>query len=126
MNGKNFEFKGSAGGYFVASIVSLITAYIPIVGWPVGFNYYASWIADNALVNGRKVKYSAAYVETLVFLLINVLLLIITLGLYGFWFVPKSFKFIAEHVSYVDETSAPAAAPAAPATPVAPSTPTMA
>jgi uncharacterized membrane protein YjgN (DUF898 family) len=115
METKAFEFHGKAGGYFVVFLITLICSYIPILGWPIAFNYGNQWIADNLLIKGRKVKYSAGYGETLVFLLVNVLLLIVTIGIYVFWFVPKQYRFIVDHSSFVDEQ--PVAAAAAPVAP---------
>lgn len=121
---KSFEFNGTAGGYFVVFLVTLIGAYIPIFGWPFAFNFAANWIADNSKVNGKGLKYSAGYGETLVFLLINILLVIITLGIYTFWFVPKMYRYVAAHLSFVGEVPAAASetndAAAAPAAPQAP------
>lgn len=118
---KTFEFHGTPGQYFVVFIVTLISAYIPIFGWPFGFNYGNKWIADNLTINGRKVKYEAGYGETLVFLLKNILLLIVTFGIYSFWFVPKQYRYILSHASYADEVSA--ATPAGPVMPVDPIAP---
>jgi uncharacterized membrane protein YjgN (DUF898 family) len=127
---KTFEFHGTPGQYFVVFLVTLISAYIPIFGWPFGFNYGNKWIADNLTINGRKVKYQAGYGETLVFLLKNILLLIVTFGIYSFWFVPKSYRYILAHSSYADETPAPTVeVPGMPANPdvtmsIEPSVPT--
>jgi len=59
-------------------------------------------MADNSLVNGRKVVYRAGYGETLKFIVANGLLLLITLGIYSFWFVPKLYGYVADHVEYVN------------------------
>ena len=108
MNNKTFAFHGTAGGYFVVFLVTLITTYVPFFGWAFGFNFTNEWIAKNAEINGRKVQYHAGYGETLKFIFVNFLLLIVTLGIYSFWFTPKSYRFIADHMSFVDE--APVAA----------------
>ncbi len=118
MNQKQFEFTGKPLDYFVVLIISAITAYIPIFGWPIGFNYNNKWLADNVLINGRKVKYTAAYGETLKFLFVNVLLVIVTLGIYMIWFGIKSYKFIADHTEFVDTSAQPMAAPATPPAPM--------
>jgi len=89
MNSNPVKFNGTAGGYFVAMLVSVLTYYIIIFGWPIGFNFVAGWVVDNLEVEGKKMKYSAGYGETLGFLLINMLLLIVTLGIYSFWFFQK-------------------------------------
>lgn len=118
---KTFEFSGTPGQYFVVFLVTLVSAYVPIFGWPFGFNYGNKWIADNLTINGRKVKYQAEYGETLVFLLKNILLMIVTFGIYSFWFVPKSYRYILAHSSFIDE--APVASEPAPVMPVTPVTP---
>lgn len=106
---KPLAFKGSAGGFFVASIVSLVMWYILILGWPVAFNFMNAWIVDNLEVNGRKLKYEAGYGEVLGFLLVNLLLVFITFGIYQFWFVPKAYRFVVDHTRYEDGTPVAAA-----------------
>lgn len=108
---KPLAFKGSAGGFFVASIVSLVMWYILILGWPVAFNFMNAWIVDNLEVNGRKLKYEAGYGEVLGFLLVNLLLVFITFGIYQFWFVPKAYRFVVDHTRYADDGALVAAAP---------------
>jgi Bacterial protein of unknown function (DUF898). len=102
MDKMNFEFHGKPGNYFVVFLVTAITSYIPIFGWPIAMNYGLAWIADNTTIGGKQIKYSAGYGETLKFLLLNMLLLIVTLGIYVFWFVPKQYRFIAAHTSFVE------------------------
>lgn len=118
-SGKALQFEGKAGGYFVVFLVTWIMSYIPFLGWAFAFNYVANWIVENTTVSGKKLSYDAKYGETLVFILVNVLLLIVTLGIYVFWFVPKMYRYVMDHVSYAGEASGPvAAAPTPAATPV--------
>lgn len=112
MNSNPIKFNGTAGGYFVAFLVELVMMYIFIIGWPIAFNFVAGWIVENLEVEGKKMKYSAGYGETLGFILINVLLIAITFGIYVFWFVPKTYRYVADHSTYVDAAPV-AAAPAA-------------
>jgi uncharacterized membrane protein YjgN (DUF898 family) len=126
---KPLEFKGTAGGYFVLALISIILMYIPILGWAFLLNYASNWYADNALVNGKKVAYKASYGESLKFIFVNSLLLIVTLGIYMFWFVPKMYRYAFEHIHYIEEipVTQPVEAPIAPASvnpvdPVAPAT----
>jgi len=120
MNSNPVKFNGTAGGYFVAALVAMLTYYIIIFGWPIGFNFVAGWVVDNLEVEGRKMKYSAGYGETLKFLFINILLLAVTFGIYVFWFYPKAFRYILDHSTY--EGAAPVAQTEVPAEAVAPST----
>jgi|GEM_PF-1318043 len=134
---KPLEFKGTAGGYFVFTLVSIVLMYLPILGWAWLLNYSAGWFADNTLVNGKKVYYRADYGETLKFMFINTLLLAVTAGIYLFWFVPKMYRYAVDHTHYFDEVTAamqssviadPVATPVMPASvspvnPVAPAAP---
>ena len=126
---KPLSFSATPLDYFILSIISIVCVYIPVVGWAFVFNYSAGWFAERTLVNGKKVRYQAGFGESLVFLLKGVLLMIITLGIYSFWFYPKAYRYLADHVSYDDAApeavaSAPAAMPVAPQAPDAPVVPT--
>lgn len=128
MDQKPLKFSAGAGSYFVLVIVVAIASYIPIFGWAFALNFFAGWLTKNAEVNGQQVHYTAGYGESLKFIFINTLLLIITLGIYTFWFVPKCYRYIADHVSYgAAQVAAPASAPApaaeAPVTEEAPAAP---
>ena len=101
MSNKTFQFTGKPGEYFVVALISGICSIIPILGWPLAFNTMVGWVANGLLVDGRKIKYSADYGEVLVFLLLNFLLILVTLGIYTFWYVPKQLRFIADHTTYV-------------------------
>ena len=108
---KPLEFHGTAGGYFLLTLISIILVYIPVFGWAFLLNYASSWFADNSLVNGKKIAYSAGYGESLVFILKNALLLIVTIGIYSFWFYPKLYRYMADHVSYFEEPALPVTTP---------------
>ncbi|MCA9334204.1 DUF898 family protein [Candidatus Saccharibacteria bacterium] len=115
MDQKPLKFSAGAGSYFVVAIVVWIATYIPIFGWAFALNFFADWLAKNSEVNGQKVHFTAGYGESLKFIFINTLLLIITLGIYTFWFVPKLYRYVADHTAYgAAEVAAPAPAPAAP------------
>lgn len=134
MDQKPLKFSAGAGSYFVLIIVVAIATYIPILGWAFALNFFADWLTKNTEVNGKEVHFTAGYGESLKFVLINTLLLIVTLGIYTFWFVPKLYRYVADHTAYgAAEVAAPApaAAPAAeapaaeaPAAPEAPKPPT--
>ena len=104
MENKSFEFTGKAGEFFLVYIIVMVTNFIPIFGWPFAFNYMTNWIEDNVTIKGEKIKYTATYGESLKFLFINILLVMITLGIYIFWFVPKSYRYIATHTQFANET----------------------
>lgn len=137
-NQKPIEFHATAGSYFVVFLVVGVLTYIPLLGWAFAYNFMAEWVADNGLVNGKKVKYNAGYGETLKFIFVNSLLLLITLGIYIFWFMPKMYTYFANHVSYgggeatpvaaalpPTETQTPTVPPAAPTPPAVPTPPVV-
>lgn len=112
MNQKSFAFNGTAGGFFVTYLVTILCMIVPLIGPALGLNYMLKWLADNVTIRGEKIQYAAGVGETFVFILINALLIAVTLGIYVFWYVPKVYRYIADHVSFV---GTPAAAPASPA-----------
>lgn len=103
MNQKPFNFQGTAGDSFFYIIISVLLVYVPIIGFGLSFNYTYKWIAQRSTVNGHKVAYSAGLGESTWFIWKNIFLTIITLGVYVFWFVPKQYAYIADHLSFVQE-----------------------
>lgn len=124
---KPLKFTGTAGGFFMAYLVYVVASLVPIVGMVIGFNYFAKWVATSLEVNGKKVAYKATLGEAFVPVFVGTVLTVITFGIYMFWFIPKLYRFAAEHTVYDDGSTVAAkpveAAPAAPAADAAPSTP---
>jgi uncharacterized membrane protein YjgN (DUF898 family) len=96
---KPFQFHGTAGDSFIYTIVSVLLVYIPVVGVGLSFNYTNKWIAERSTVNGMPVVYSAGLGESTWFIWKNLLLTIITLGIYVFWFIPKQYSYVADHLT---------------------------
>lgn len=124
---KPIDFNSTAGSYFILSIITALLMYIPIFGWALLLNFASGWYADHTLVNGRKIVFKADYMESLKFILIGSILLVITLGIYIFWFTPKMYHYITEHISYEDNVApvADSVASGAPVQPAAPVDPTQ-
>ena len=110
-NTKPLSFHTTAGSYFLLTIISIIFVYIPFFGWAFLLNYTSEWFADNSLVHGKKVIYKATYGESLSFVFVNSLLMLITFGIYSFWFYPKIYTYFAEHVSYDEAATVVPVAP---------------
>jgi uncharacterized membrane protein YjgN (DUF898 family) len=112
-NQKPLEFEGTAGQFFVTFIIVAVLNIIPIAGAILAINYFTKWVAEHSKVNGQSVTFNASFMDTFVFVLINMLLVLITLGIYMFWYIPKMYRFIADHIVY---TGAPSmASPQVPA-----------
>ena len=117
-NAKPLEFEAGALDYFILSIVSLVLVYIPFIGWAILLNYTSGWFADRTKVTGKNIEYKAGFGESLKFVFVNALLLLITLGIYSFWFYPKMYRYIVDHTSFAGTSRVEA--PVSPAEPVAP------
>lgn len=103
---KPLTFTGGAGGFFKAWIVSLLVSFIPFIGWAIAFNIMNKWLVGNLSAGDKKLVYKAKLGETFIMLFIGYLLTLVTLGIYLFWFVPKIYRFVAEHTSYDDGSAA--------------------
>ena len=100
---KPLDFNAKALDYLILSLISALLAYIPFFGWAYLLNFSAEWFADRTLVNGKKITYRASYGESLKFITVGTLLVLVTFGIYVFWFTPKIYHYITEHMSYSDD-----------------------
>lgn len=114
---KQFEFTGNASSFFVMYLVVALLSFIPLVGFAFAFNYQNKWLATNIKVQNRQLTYQATLGEVWVMLVVGLLLTMVTFGIYIFWFVPKVYRFVLDHVHFADEI------PAAPVTTALPTTP---
>lgn len=117
---KPFEFTGSASGFFVMTLVSTLMQLIPFVGFAMAFNYQNEWMVKNTKMNGQNLTYKAELGETWVMLFVGILLIILTLGIYLFWFAPKVYRFVFDHVTVGDPAEVPSSATSLPTTPAQP------
>ena len=115
-NPKPLEFKAGALDYFIFTILSIILMYIPFVGWAVLVNYSGGWFAKRAKVTGKDIEFKAGFGESFKLVTIAFFLLIITLGIYSFWFYPKLYRYMAEHTHFAGEAPAPTATEPVPVT----------
>jgi hypothetical protein len=123
MQGKSFEFRGDVGGFAIVLIVSWAASFIPIIGWVFAFNFSNKWFAENTFVKGQQLSWRASFTDSLVFLVVQFLLLFVTLGIYVFWFGPKMYRFIADHVEFAGASVAQPMNPAVASQPIMPQAP---
>lgn len=122
-NQKPLQFQAGALDYFILSVLSIVLAYIPFLGWAFLLNYSGEWFADRTLVTGKKITFKAGFGESLKFVFVNFLLIVITIGIYSFWFYPKMYRYMADHTSFAEDVAVNPVVDAAPAQPVAPESP---
>ncbi len=121
-NNKDFEFTGTAGDFFKIFLWSILFALLSIFGAPLTMQKAGSIIASRTKVNGRALTYSVGYMEALKFLFVQILLVVVTFGIYYFWFLRNMYRFQAEHVHFADSIGV-VGEPAAVTPPVPPVTP---
>lgn len=102
-------FDGKAGGYFLVFLVTMIFSWIPFLGTAFVLNYSFGWMVNNLTINGKQLRYNATYGEALKFIFINTLLVMITLGIYIFWYAPKAYRFVASHSDFISAPTNPVA-----------------
>lgn len=113
-NSKILDFVGTPSSFFVMYLVSALMSLIPFVGFAMAYNYGAKWMAENTRLHGRQLTFQSTLGETWVFLIVNILLVLVTLGIYVFWYVPKMYRFAYDHIHYADEVPSAAAPTAVP------------
>ena len=113
---KPLEFRAGALDYFILTILSVILIYIPFIGWAILVNYAGGWFAGRATVTGKKVAFKAGFGESLKLVTVGFFLMLITLGIYSFWFYPKLYRYFASHTQFAGEAPvSPAASEETPA-----------
>lgn len=126
-NQKPLEFKAGALDYFIFAIVSIILIYIPFIGWAILVNFSGSWFAKRAKVTGKDIEFKSGFGENLKLVTVAFLLMIITLGIYSFWFYPKLYRYMADHTQFAGAEPTPTATePVAVTDEVAPTEPAAA
>jgi len=99
---KLLTFNAPVVDYMFATFFSVVLIYVPFIGWAFLVNYLSSWYADHATINGKQITFRAEYMETLKFVSLHALFVLLTFGIYIFWFIPKLYSYIADHVEYVE------------------------
>lgn len=128
---KPLAFVGTPSGFFVMYLVGYLLMLVPLVGFAFSFNYMMKWLVANFKVNGQDLQYEASFGETWVMLFVGFLLTLLTVGIYIFWFVPKVYRYVCDHVTVAGTATAMAPSPVAtpptdtmpPAAPTAPTGP---
>lgn len=93
-----FHFDGGAGGYLGVSILSflIITFTLGIcTPWALALEY--GWVAKHTIINGRRVEFTGTGASLFGHWIKWLFLIIITLGIYSFWVVPRIWKWRIEH-----------------------------
>jgi uncharacterized membrane protein YjgN (DUF898 family) len=92
------HFDGGAGSYLGVSIVSfLITALSLGLLFPLAYVRRLRWRIDHTLIEGRRMRFTGTGRGLFGFWLRCWILMVITLGIYGFWVRPQLERWACDH-----------------------------
>jgi uncharacterized membrane protein YjgN (DUF898 family) len=94
----DFRFDGGAATYWGVRIAGfLITACTLGICYPWAVRLTYSWRTNHTIVNGWRLQFTGSAIELFGYWIKWLLLIIITLGIYGFWVHPRIARWQVEH-----------------------------
>lgn len=98
---KNFEFDGGAATYWGTSLLAfLITVLTLGIAYPYAIVLMQRWKAKHTYVRGYRLKFTGTGIGLFGHWIKWFFLIIVTLGIYGFWVAPRITKWITEHTDF--------------------------
>lgn len=99
---KNFTFDGGAGTYVgTAILATVITIFTLFIAYPYALVLMERWKAKHTYVKGFQLKFTGTGIGLFGQWIKWLLLVIITLGIYSFWVMPRLQKWKVEHTDFV-------------------------
>lgn len=98
-----FSFDGGAGTYFGTALLgAFITAITFGICYPFSFVITEQWRAKHSFIDGRQLVFTGTGGGLFGLWIKWFLLIVITLGIYGFWVAPRIAKWKWEHTSFAN------------------------
>lgn len=96
-----FQFDGGALGYLCVRLMALLLTLITLgLGAPWSVVFFQRWKAKHTMIHGQRLVFLGSgwslwgqYIKWWFFMLI-------TLGIYGFWVVPRMVKWTVENTDF--------------------------
>jgi uncharacterized membrane protein YjgN (DUF898 family) len=111
---KAFTFDGGAGTYLGTGILALlITIFTLGICFPFAVVLRQRWRAKHTYINGHRLIFVGSAVGLFGNWLKWLLLMIVTVGIYGFWVAPRMQKWIVENTDFDPAWTPAGAVPAA-------------
>lgn len=99
-----FAFAGGAATYFGTGLLGgLITTVTFGICYPFALVLLERWKAKHTTLNGRSLRFTGSAIDLVVKWIIWALLIIVTLGIYSFWVVPRLTKWQVENRVFADD-----------------------
>jgi uncharacterized membrane protein YjgN (DUF898 family) len=95
------SFEGNVGSWVgTAIIASLLTTVTLGIALPWAMCMYLRFYFDNSVIQGRRIKFTGSGGALFGNYIKWFLLCIVTLGIYGFWVVPKMCEWVNKNLSF--------------------------
>jgi len=105
---KAFRFDGGAGTYLGTAILALLITLVTLgICTPFAIVLRQRWRAKHTYVNGQRLVFIGGGMQLFGLWLKWLLLMIVTLGIYGFWVAPRVQKWIVENTDFDQTVTAP-------------------
>lgn len=97
----SFSFNGGAGTYFGTALLGGFITIITLgICYPFSFVLMEQWRAKHSFIEGRQLVFTGTGVGLFGLWIKWFLLIVITVGIYGFWVAPQIAKWKWEHTSF--------------------------
>ena len=97
----SFSFDGGAGTYLGTALLGgLITIITLGICYPFSFVLMEQWRAKHSFIEGRQLLFTGTGVGLFGLWIKWFLLIVITVGIYGFWVAPQIAKWKWERTSF--------------------------
>lgn len=99
----SFTFDGGAGTYWGTQILAFLITLLTLgIMYPYALVLKERWRCKHSFIDGRPMVFEGKALGLFGHWIKWFLLIIITLGIYGFWVAPRLQKWIWENTAYGD------------------------
>ena len=100
-NSRRFQFDGGAGTYVGTAILAFLVTLLTLgLCTPYAVVLRQRWRAKHSYIDGRRLVFTGSAWGLLGHWLKWWLLVLVTLGIYGFWVVPRMTKWVVENTDF--------------------------
>ena len=97
----SFRFDGGAGSYFGVGILAFFITLLTLgIALPYAIVLKQRWRSEHTIIDGRRLVFLGTGVSLFLNWLKWFLLMVITVGIYSFWVVPRIHKWIVENTDW--------------------------
>jgi uncharacterized membrane protein YjgN (DUF898 family) len=96
-----FFFDGGAGTYVGTAVLAFLVTILTLgICLPFAMVLRERWKAKHTYVEGRRLVFTGSGIRLFGHWLLWELLIVVTLGIYSFWVVPRLTKWKVEHLAF--------------------------